>query len=90
MSNPSALRAAQHGHVADAATRRQDRSDFETWIRPECLPESIGAAQLSGSTLGGHHQRTPINRTIVRCNPGVILCYSISKPQILAGCLELS
>jgi hypothetical protein len=36
--------AAQHGHVADAATRRQDRCDFEGWNRLDSFPDLHGGA----------------------------------------------
>jgi hypothetical protein len=31
--------AAQHGAVADAAVRPQDRGDFEGWFWLECFPD---------------------------------------------------
>jgi len=31
--------AAEQGLAADGALRRQDRSDFESWIQPDSFPD---------------------------------------------------
>ena len=46
------MAAVQQAHVVDAAARPRDRRFFETENRPECLPDILGAAQLSGNPLG--------------------------------------
>ena len=43
--------AAQPAHPADAATRPQDRSDFEGWIRPDSFPDLEGGA-ADGQAVG--------------------------------------
>jgi hypothetical protein len=42
MGNYRRKAAAQHGHGADAATRRQDRGDFEGRNRLESFPDLVG------------------------------------------------
>ena len=57
--------AAQHGAVADAAARPQDRRDFESWNRSKCIT-NLGAAQLSAKPFGGNFKivlSTPIPLT---------------------------
>ena len=43
---------AQHGHAADAASRRQDRGFFEGWERPERFPDLLVAAPLMPNPFG--------------------------------------
>jgi hypothetical protein len=71
--------AAQQGAGADAALRPQDRRHFESWNRPDRLPDLVGRrgsapalstsfrskGHLSGTLLQRHH--TPIEADQI-CN----------------------
>ncbi len=46
---------AQQAHPADAATRPEDRSNFESWIRPDSFPDLHGGA-ADGQAVGRPHQ----------------------------------
>jgi len=51
---PNRVRA-QQAHPADAATRPEDRSNFESWIRPDSFPDLHGGA-ADGQAVGRPHQ----------------------------------
>jgi hypothetical protein len=40
-------------HATDAASRPQDRADFETWLRLKRVPGLSPAARLMRNSLGG-------------------------------------
>lgn len=48
---PAFVGRAQHGHVADAALRPQDRGVFEAWIQPDTHPDLDGGA-ANAQTVG--------------------------------------
>jgi hypothetical protein len=54
-------RATQHGAVADAATRRVNRADFESWLRLDCrFALQCGAAKLD-RWAATHQRHTNLN-----------------------------